>query len=471
MGNFFVCLPLYDERDVAMARRTSKAVGRIARCRSGLVARTATGRYHPRIATKCTMRTGIDSANSPRNKNNTAVEVDTAASKARRLTVPPPDKVATSITSSRGLVLDLGLAGSWDSAEVGSPVVKRYVGDNEERWYMWYHGRSLGEEEEEEEDGTGDRDSIGLTTSCNGIHWSRGEGRVVRSCGDAGMVMECRDNWWAFDTESIRPSELVVMSSPMYSSVYWLYYTGYSSSGEVVVMDTPAGPVSNPERSLNRKSLHSLPGLACSQDGRNWARIEGDHHSGALLDVGSGSEWDSLFIAGPQVVVHGSDDVRMYYHSFDRETGRYAVGLARSRDGIRWVKCGKIMVGDGPTGSFDEIGIKSVSVAKMGRDGTYLMAYEAVAEDGRTSIGMAESEDGLRCWRRLGEGPVLEASGTDGWDSWGVGSPCLVPMEGHEDEWRIYYVGTSLGGRTGIGMAISKGGDTGSFGRWSGISL
>ncbi|KAK4753570.1 hypothetical protein SAY87_001674 [Trapa incisa] len=430
-------------------------------CSSGL-----TRRHHVRFATRCTMRTGIDSANSPRNKNNTAVEVDTAASKARRLAGPSPDKAATSTTSSRGLVLDLGPAGSWDSAEVGSPVVKRYVGDNEERWYMWYHGRSLGEEE----NGVGDRDSIGLATSCNGVHWLRGEGRVVRSCGEAGMVMECRENWWAFDTESIRPAAQVVMSSPMYSSVYWLYYTGYSS--DEVVVNFPGRPVSNPERSLNRKVLRSLPGLACSQDGRHWARIEGDHHSGALLDVGSGSEWDSLFIAGPQVVVHGSDDVRMYYHSFDRERGRYAVGLARSRDGIRWVKCGKIAVeGDGPTGSFDEAGIKSVSVVKNGRDGTYLMAYEAVAADARTSIGIAISEDGLGCWRKVGEGPALEASGTDGWDNWGVGSPCLVPMDGHEDEWRIYYVGTDLGGRTGIGMAISNGSDMGSFQRWSGISL
>lgn len=42
-------------------------------------------------------------------------------------------------------------------------------------------------------------------------------------------------------------------------------------------------------------------GLALSQDGRNWARIEGDHHTGALLDVGEPGSWDSLFIGSPQV--------------------------------------------------------------------------------------------------------------------------------------------------------------------------
>lgn len=42
------------------------------------------------------------------------------------------------------------------------------------------------------------------------------------------------------------------------------------------------------------------PGLAMSQDGLNWARIEGEHHTGAILDVGEAGEWDELFIANPQ---------------------------------------------------------------------------------------------------------------------------------------------------------------------------
>ena len=42
------------------------------------------------------------------------------------------------------------------------------------------------------------------------------------------------------------------------------------------------------------------PGLAMSQDGLNWARIEGEHHTGALLDVGAEGDWDELFIANPQ---------------------------------------------------------------------------------------------------------------------------------------------------------------------------
>lgn len=42
-------------------------------------------------------------------------------------------------------------------------------------------------------------------------------------------------------------------------------------------------------------------GLAMSQDGRNWARIEANHHSGALFDAGGDGEWDAVLNGAPQV--------------------------------------------------------------------------------------------------------------------------------------------------------------------------
>ena len=38
-----------------------------------------------------------------------------------------------------------------------------------------------------------------------------------------------------------------------------------------------------------------------SQDGRNWARIEADHHTGALFDAGEGREWDASLNCAPKV--------------------------------------------------------------------------------------------------------------------------------------------------------------------------
>ncbi|WRX13854.1 hypothetical protein QQP08_006341 [Theobroma cacao] len=382
-----------------------------------------------------------------------------------------PSSSTPSSSLSRGLVLDLGTVDSWDCREIGSPVVKRFLSDEEERWYMWYHGVSNGKP---------GSDSIGLAVSSNGVHWERGKG-AVKSSADVGLVMNCGNDWWAFDTKSIMPGEVVIMSSAKVrasSAVYWLYYTGYSSEQVDILGNSSGFNVQNPERfcvDVSRSSgigkiFRSLPGLAISQDGRHWARIEGEHHSGALFDVGSEGDWDSLFIAAPQVVFHGYGDLRMYYHSFDVKNGEYCIGIARSRDGMKWIKLGKIM-GGGKRSCFDELGATNPCVVKNKKDGEYIMAYEGVDADGLRSIGLAVSPDGLKDWTRLRDEAVLKPGTDDGWDNEGIGSPCLVGMDGDVDEWRLYYRGIGNGGRSGIGMAVSDGSEITRFRRWTGFQV
>nr|GMD21095.1 Glycosyl hydrolase, five-bladed beta-propellor domain-containing protein [Ipomoea batatas] len=385
--------------------------------------------------------------------------------------VPEQEKQAVSSSLiSRGLVLDLGCGDSWDNLEIGSPVVKRYLGDEEERWLMWYHGRS-GKNPESE--------SIGLAVSSNGIHWERGIGGV-ESSGDVGMVMNPSQDWWGFDTLSVIPGEVSIMSSAKLransAAVYWLYYTGFSAEK----LEFPENfPFQNPERACSNSPkspncFKSLPGLAMSQDGRHWARIEGEHHSGALFDSGQEGEWDSLFISSPNVLFHGNGDLRMYYHSFDIKSSCFAIGMARSRDGIKWVKLGKIL-GGGGEGAFDERGVMNPNVVRNKRDGGYVMAYEGVGVDGKRSIGMAVSSDGLKGWRRVNNSKSVlkQCEEEDGWDSEGVGSPCLVEMDngGEDCQWRLYYRGVGKGGRTGIGLAVSDGADFQRFQRWTGFHI
>ncbi|KAK2636164.1 hypothetical protein Ddye_030956 [Dipteronia dyeriana] len=409
-------------------------------------------------------------SNSKTSSNHPSQPNSNAAISSSLSESPPP-------SISRGLVFDLGLTNSWDSAEIGSPVVKRFLSDDEERWYMWYCGSSTENP---------CSDLVGLAISSNGIHWERGNG-PVRSSADVGLVMNCSQDWWAFDTSSISPGEVVIMSSAQVrasNAVYWLYYTGYSSE-KVNFSDDDSSEfdLKNPEKfhiynldgenGSMGKILKSLPGLAISQDGRYWARIEGEHHSGALFDVGSDKDWDSLFISSPQVVFHGNGDLRMFYHSFDVENGEFGIGIARSRDGIKWVKLGKIMGGGGIRGSFDEFGVKNPCVVRNRKDGKYVMVYEGVGVDGKTSIGLAMSADGLEDWRRFQDKAVLETESKDGsWDNMGIGSPCLVQMDGDGgDEWRLYYRGIGSGGRTGIGLAVSEGNDITSLRRWTGFHL
>ncbi|KAK4263490.1 hypothetical protein QN277_028889 [Acacia crassicarpa] len=410
------------------------------------------------VPIRSSTRPGIDSSSSNTTNHHVfAVELD-PNSASQHQPASTRDQALKTNTFSIGLVFELGLEGSWDSSEVGSPVVKRFVGDNEERWYMWYHGRSK------------TPDSIGLAVSGDGVHWNRGT-QNANSSKDVGCVMNPTNKWWAFDTKSIRPSQMVVISNQLHSAVYWLYYTGYSSE-ELYLPGAINLLVENPERVLypkdqrNDQIFRSFPGLACSQDGRHWARMEGDHHSGAVLDVGTGNDWDSLFIAAPNVVVHSSDDLRMYYHSFDAINRRFAIGIARSRDGMRWIKLGKIVENRKQIGLFDELGIRNANVVRNHQGGNYLMAYECVAGDGRTSIGLAESPDGLKNWTKIQEEPILMPLEDDGWDSRGVGSPCLVQMNNKSDELRLYFVGIGNDGKTGIGMAVSEGNNLRKFRRW-----
>ncbi|KAF0900590.1 hypothetical protein E2562_033112 [Oryza meyeriana var. granulata] len=342
----------------------------------------------------------------------------------RRLVATPlrchaPTQLATAAApADRGLLL----------RGARSPVVKRAPGGG---WLLWYQSGAR----------------VALATSPDGLRWG--------SPVEPDPLVASTD-WWAFDTAAVCPSDVLLFSgsdasarrSFPSSAVYWLYYSG--STDERFGSSFPAADVP------------ALPGLAISQDGRHWARIEGDHHTGALLGVGEEEEddehrgWEARCVVAPKVVLHAEGDLRMYYHSFDEMSQRHAIGLARSKDGVRWRKAGKVLEG-GKAGLFDEGGVRHGHVVRDRAAGRYVMVYEGVDADGRVSIGMAVSEDGLKGWRRSSELPVLWPSDEDeGWDGTAVGSPCLVQMAGAY-EWRLYYMGVGKDGEAAIGMAYSEG--------------
>eukprot|EP00271_Cylindrocystis_brebissonii_P005963 TRINITY_DN1842_c0_g2_i1.p1 TRINITY_DN1842_c0_g2~~TRINITY_DN1842_c0_g2_i1.p1 ORF type:complete len:310 (-),score=28.64 TRINITY_DN1842_c0_g2_i1:362-1231(-) len=284
------------------------------------------------------------------------------------------------------------------------------------------------------------------------------------------------------------------MASPRVRSqggVYWMYYSG-GDREEVEVPESLAklglglglGLGFKPSAGERIQGLRRRPGLAMSNDGKNWARIEGDHHSGALFDVGEVGDWDEMFVGSPQVIFHAPGDLRMYYNSIalsnasgsGHET-RFVVGMARSRDGFKWVKWGKCFEGGGEgsrNGEFDEMGVGARHVVpdtRPGRRSGYLMAYEGVSVDGSRSIGLAESADGISGWKRVGTGPILEPERTEksAWDAVSVGAPCLVDMG--EGRWRLYYVGVGEDGEQGMGLAVATSDALTMFERWGGAKL
>ena len=84
------------------------------------------------------------------------------------------------------------------------------------------------------------------------------------------------------------------------------------------------------------------PGLAMSQDGRNWARIEGPHHTGALFDVGQDGEPDATFAASPQVLISSSNVMQGAVKPWSSERDADVAALGEPAcDGMQLVAAGQ----------------------------------------------------------------------------------------------------------------------------------
>jgi predicted GH43/DUF377 family glycosyl hydrolase len=332
---------------------------------------------------------------------------------------------------------------------------------------MWYTGNSPQDPSKSIDTIFPSTGSVGIALSRDGITWTRSGGVVegVRGPEAATDVGRClapnSDDWWWHDTMHLHAGDCQILSNSSVANnvgVYWMFYSG----GNFEVSTLPQGILSNSNDSTEDtreiEGLKLRPGLAMSQDGRNWARIEAEHHTGALFDVGESGEWDELFIAAPQVVAAGPRDLRMYYHSYDAGKKKFLVGVATSVDGFKWDKKGVVFEGGADSDAFDGMGAANKCVVRDIDSKKFFMFYEAVAKNGQRSIGLAISDNGLTGWKRHEE-PVLKPNDEVGnaWDGGSVGTPWAVSMA--EGKWRLYYSGRPVGNDgawTGIGVALSQ---------------
>lgn len=340
-----------------------------------------------------------------------------------------------------GLVLTPGPDGWWDNEQVSSPSVMRGA---DGVWKMWYYGR----------DALFDREiklptgRCGLATSADGVHWERVRGPLTM-----GAVFEPSPDPGRFDSAHVGVSDVGV-----FDGLFWMWYFG----GDQTVAATSQ---------FKAKGLQMRPGCAVSRDGINWMRLDGPYR-GALLDTGSDGAFDALSCAWPKVL-RDESGWKLYYHSLTEGIPGIGlatyIGLATSRDGLRWEKVGPVLT-PGKPGSFDERFVGTRHVLRI--NGEYVMFYEGVDSAGYHSIGLALSGDGIR-WRRDGDGePVLSPArrGSGLWDERAVGTPCVVPMQ--DGSFRMYYVGANEGGpdilstHFQIGLAVSEGSDFRRWHRW-----
>jgi predicted GH43/DUF377 family glycosyl hydrolase len=150
-----------------------------------------------------------------------------------------------------------------------------------------------------------------------------------------------------------------------------------------------------------------------------WSR-----HGPSVMSTGPRGSWDERGVADPYVIRAG-DWFYMYYLGQDRAR-RQQLGVARSADGVVWEKFrGNPILEPGAPGAFDDTGLGEPAV--WSEQGWYWMLYTARDRKEFRRLGLARSRDGVR-WARVTEQPVLE--GEQAWNKAVVCDPHVLPANG-----------------------------------------
>jgi hypothetical protein len=348
---------------------------------------------------------------------------------------------------------------AFDNLKIGGCTVHRYKRENDPDvdYVMWYHGRS----EEQDSDkslpnlSTG---RIGRATSKNGLSWKRdtlGSNDVDMEGVSLGLNTE---SWWGFDTAHVGLGQVLLpMTTPAVMAeggVYLMFFHGGSFD------ETPIGDYTDKEMPADAKiqGMKMKIGVALSQDGKTWGRIEGDDPTGACVSPYDASDpntqelaslrddngkllnlEEELYCGWPEVVPiidekkPENSGFFMYYSTMTKKDKAKSIGCAVSEDGFRWDPRGICLRPD--EGTMDAGGVARCNAFQnavydeatesWANAKGYTMLYEGVSkEDNKHRVMMAESMDG-RKWTK--KGVVFDVGADDeAWDSQGVGSPHIL---------------------------------------------
>lgn len=331
-----------------------------------------------------------------------------------------------------------------DLFTIGMPRVIPPTKDGINLWQLWFQGRDASISSDLVKLSTG---KVFYATSEDGLsNWNMHPDSPVL------LPSSVDGNWWWFDSTHVGLGDVVIPGQEsqsifqVESGVLMMYIFGGSRDEVSITTNDITQSVTGLKMEI---------GVAVSQDGAHWSRVEGDSPYGAILEAGTDNEFDSEFVGWPNVLTVGSG-IRLYYNTYNSKTKKFIIGAASSTNGIRFTKLGSIFEG-GPDGKFDDMGCSRRHVIRLD-NGEYRMWYEALSSSGVHSIGLAKSLDGLK-WDRAGDEPVFKPSeDVLAWDAGGVGSPHVVWLP-ERRRWRLYYVGTASNpigeGQSGAGYLNS----------------
>jgi predicted GH43/DUF377 family glycosyl hydrolase len=229
-------------------------------------------------------------------------------------------------------VLTRGAKGEWDAVDVLNPSVI-WQGDAYYNFFSGYDGKTW---------------HTGLAVSGDGVVW-RKEGKILSPDGGA----------W-------EGSAIAANGSAVADDSGILYY--YQAGNPVEI------------------------GLARSRNGHQWQR-----NPAPVLPVGPYESWDERGVADPYVIRSGRS-FYMFYLGMDR-AGRQRLGVAMSDDGVSWYKLRSNPILElGEYGAFDSNGLGEPAV--WASRGYYWMLYTGRDRNEMRRLGLARSRDGVR-WEKL----------------------------------------------------------------------
>jgi len=368
---------------------------------------------------------------------------------------------------------------AFDNLKIGNARVHRYSREEDPEggteYIMWYHGRSTAHEEEMEGKlpplTTG---RIGRATSRNGLVWEKDtKGSAAEDMEGVSLGLN-KEEWWGFDTAHVGLGNVLLpMTTPAVlneGGVYIMYFMG-GTHEEQKIADLVTGELPAEMGEKTMKGIGMKIGIAVSQDGVTFGKVEGDDPTGACIAPYQKNDPNAekvprdfpeeIYCAWPDVVVNPkapkAEGFMMFYSSMTKDTKEKCIVRAISEDGFRWFKTGVVLKPDEE--GFDSSGCARCCVVpnadydkatgKWALTKGFTMYYDGGSKDDKKHrIMQAESRDG-KTWKKLGV--VLDVGEEGSWDHGGVSSAHVIRLDDGSE--RMYYTGQAADGSTKIGAA------------------
>src|SRR5262245_13994893 len=268
------------------------------------------------------------------------------------------------------------------------------------------------------------------TTSADGISWA-GPSPALNPSGSNNN----------FDYSNLNSPE--VLQDPGAPTPYKLYYSGNTIDAN--------------------GNFHTRIGLATSNDGNSFNKVNGAQTGGSLLDVGAlGTAFDGRQASGLSVAAPagGAPTSAGFYWGTRGSDFKPRLGEATSPDGSTWTKVpvsapdGGALFGLGNPAAFDNGGQRDPAV--LHDASSYHLFFTGLSSGGTRSIGYASTpEDGVTkqpnnaSWSARNQ--VFSADGS-GFDANGVAHPSVIKDGAN---YVMYYAGLDSNGTAKIGRATA----------------